>query len=162
LGLAAGTGARERLDTRGPASCGHPRCREKATCVPDPGHYALPVGRQRSSTAPGCGPSSRGVRGSPAGRISEGKKRFCCVTTRLRNVWVRNGLERGPGSSTALLFRLGVATFSLGVLAMFGLAPGGLPATDLPLALRILAVALVPAPRHVLATTSFAQTGPLP
>jgi hypothetical protein len=43
---------------------------------------------------------------------------------------------------------------------MFGLPPGRLPAADFPLALRLLAVALVPTPRLVLAAASFAQADP--
>jgi hypothetical protein len=43
---------------------------------------------------------------------------------------------------------------------MFGLPPGRLPAADLPPAFRLLAVALVPAPRLVLAAAPFAQAGP--
>ena len=32
--------------------------------------------------------TSRAIRGSLADRTGEGKKRFCCVTTRRRNLWV--------------------------------------------------------------------------
>ena len=48
-----------------------------------------------SSSVPGCGASSRGARGSLADRRREGKKSFCCVTTRRRNLWVLNSLGRG-------------------------------------------------------------------
>ena len=80
---------------------------------------------------PGCGASSRGVRGSPADRITEGKKSFCCVTTRRRKFWVLNGLRRGLRSLAARFLRLGVLGFDVGVLAMFGLPPRRLPAADL-------------------------------
>ncbi len=49
----------------------------------------------------------------------------------------------------------------LPLLAMFGLPPRRLPAADLPLAFRFLAVALVPAPRLILAAAAFAQALPL-
>ena len=153
-------GAGVRLGTRRPASCGHPRCRERATCVPDPGHCEPPDGRRGSSSVPGCGPSSRGVRGSPADRIREAKKSFCCVTTRRRNLWFLNSLGRGLGPLAAHVLGLGVPGFGVGVLAMSGLPPCRLPAADLPPAFRILAVALVPTPRLVLASAPFAQADP--
>ena len=109
---------------------------------------------------PGCGLRSRAVRGSLADRKEEGKKSFCCVTTRRRNLWVLNGLGRGLGPLAARAFRLGVPGFGVGVLAMFGLPPRRLPAVDLPLAFRLLAVALVPTPRLVLAPAPFAQADP--
>ena len=92
-----------RLGTLWPASSAHPRCRERATCVPDLGHCERPAGRGGSSTVPDCGASSRGVRGSLAERITEGKKNFCCVTTRRRNLWIFNGLRRGLDSLAAQL-----------------------------------------------------------
>jgi len=154
------TAAGARLDTRGPASSGHPRCRERATCVPDPGHCEPPDGKRGNSTVPGCGLRSRGVRDSPADRTREGKKSFCCVTTRRRNLWLLNGLGRSLDPLTALPLGLGVAGFGVSHLAMFGLPPRCLPAADLPSAFRLLAVALVPAPRLVLAAAPFAQAGP--
>ena len=69
-------GAGVRPGTRWPASSGHPRCRERATCVHDPGHCEPPDGRRGSSSVPGCGARSRAVRGSPADRRREGKKSF--------------------------------------------------------------------------------------
>jgi hypothetical protein len=106
---------------------------------------------------PGCEVRSRAVRSSPADRIREGEKRFCCVTTRGRNVRGFNGLGRSPRSLTALFLSLSVADSDDGVSAMFGLAPGGLPAVDLSQAFWILAVPLVPAPRLITASASFAQ-----
>jgi hypothetical protein len=50
--------------------------------------------------------------------------------------------------------------FDAGVLATFSLAASRLPAVDLPQAFGVLAVALVPAPRLVFASTSFAQAYP--
>ena len=160
LSLAATTGAGARLGTRWPASYGHPRCRERATCVPDPGHCEPPDGRRGRSSVPGCGASSRGIRGSRADRIREGKKRLCCVTTRRRDLWILNSLGGGLGALAARALGLGVLGFALGVLATFGLPPRGLPAADLPLAFGILAVTLVPAPRLVLAPAPFAQADP--
>ena len=105
---------------------------------------------------PDCGASSRGVRGSLAERITEGKKNFCCVTTRRRNLWIFNGLRRGLDSLAARFLCLGVPGFGKDVLAMSGLPPRRQPPADLPAAFRILAIALVPAPGLVLAPTPFA------
>ncbi len=105
---------------------------------------------------PDYGASSRGVRGSPADRITEGKKSFCCVTTRRRNLWIFNGLRRGLDSLAARFLCLGVPGFGKDVLAMSGLPPRRQPPADLPAAFRILAIALVPAPGLVLAPTPFA------
>jgi hypothetical protein len=82
------------------------------------------------------------------------------VTTRGHNVRVLNGLGRGLGALTALLLGLGVLGFDAGILATLSLAAGRLPAADLPQAFRVLAGALVPAPRLVLAPASFAQADP--
>ena len=82
------------------------------------------------------------------------------MTTRGRNFRVINGLGRGLGAVTALFLRLGVPGLDAGVLAPFGLAAGRLPALDLSLAVRILAVALVPTPRLVLPSAAFAQADP--
>jgi hypothetical protein len=82
------------------------------------------------------------------------------VTTRGRNFRVLNGLGRGFGAVTALLFRLGMLGFDASVLAPFGLPAGRLPAADLTQAFRVLAIALVPPPRLVLASASFAQADP--
>jgi hypothetical protein len=158
--IAARSGAGARLDTRRPASYGHPSCRARATCVPDPGPCELPDGRRGSNSVPGFGPSSRGGRGSRADRRGEGKKRLCCVTTRRRNLWFLNSLRCGLGPLAARALRLGVPGFDVGVLAMIGLPPCRLPTVDLPPAFRILAVALVPRPRLVLTSAPFAQADP--
>jgi hypothetical protein len=148
-----------RLGTRNSVSCVRPRCRARATCVLDPGHCEPPDGRQGNSTAPGCGVRSRDVRGTPVDRITEEKKSFRCVTTRRRNLGALNGLGRGLNSLTARLFRPGMSGFGLGGLAMLGLPPCRLPLADLPETFRVLAIALVPAPRLVLAAASLAQAG---
>jgi hypothetical protein len=158
--IAARSGAGARLDTRRPASYGHPMCRESATCVPDPGLCEPPDGRRGSNSVPGFGTSSRGTRGSRADRRGEGKKRLCCVTTRRRNLWYLNSLRCGLGPLAARALSLGVPGFDVGVLAVFGLPPCRLPTANLPPAFRILAVALVPRPRLVLASAPFAQTDP--
>ena len=82
------------------------------------------------------------------------------MTTRGRNVRVLNGFGRGFGSLAALFLGLGVAGLDHDVLAAFSLAACRLPAADFPLALRVLAVALVPASRLVLASATFAQADP--
>jgi hypothetical protein len=97
---------------------------------------------------------------SPAGCRVEGKKFFCCVTTRGRKIYVLNGLGRGLGSLAALPLRLGMMLPDGAILAVLGLAPRRLPTTDLPLTLRVVTVALVPTPGQVLAITPFAQANP--
>jgi len=132
----------------------------RATCVHGPGHCERPDGRRGNNSAPGCGVRSRAIRGSPADHIREGKKSFCCVTTRRRNLWVLNGLGGSPDPLAARALGLGVPGFDLDGLAMFGLPPRRLPAADLPPAFRLLAVALVPAPWLVLAPAAFTQASP--
>jgi hypothetical protein len=159
-GLGDKGGAGVRLDTQWPASSAHPRCRARATCVPGPGHCEVPAGRRGRSSVRGCGASSRGVDSSPVDHRREGKKSFCCVTTRRRKFWALNSLRRGLGPLAARSLGLGVPSFDVGGLAMSSLALRRLPASDLPLAVWILAVALVPTPRQVLASTAFAQADP--
>ena len=65
---------------------------------------------------PGCGPRSRGVRGSLADRRAEAKKKFICVTTRGRNFGVFNGLGHKFGLLTAHLLCLGVLGSDMGIL----------------------------------------------
>ncbi len=156
----AGIGSGVRPGIQWPASSGHPRCRERATYVPGPGRCGPPDDRRCSNSEPGCVARSRGVRNSLADRIWGEKKNFCCVTTRGRNFWVRNGLGRDFGSLPALLFGLGMLLLDAGLLATFSLAASCLPAADLTQAFRVLAIALVPAPRLILASASFAQAGP--
>jgi hypothetical protein len=157
---AAGIGAGVRPRIRWPASCDHPKCRESATYVPGRGRSERPGGSRRNNSEPGCGVRSQGARSNLADRIRGAKKISCCVTTGRRKVWVCNGLGLNFGSVPALLLGLGVPGFDADVLATSRLAPRCLPASDLPLAFRILAVALVPAPRLVLPSASFAQAHP--
>jgi hypothetical protein len=82
------------------------------------------------------------------------------VTTRGRDFRVLNGLGRDFGSPPALLLGLGMLGFDAEILTTFGLAASRLPAADLTQAFRVLAIALVPAPRQVLASASFAQADP--
>jgi hypothetical protein len=166
----AGIGCGVRPDIRWPASCGHPRCRERATYVPGPGRCERPGGRRCSNSEPGSAARSPGVRSSLADRIRGVGKISCCVTTRGRNFRVLNGLGRNFrvlnglgrdfGSLPALLLGLGMLGFDADVLTTFGLAASRLPAVDLTQAFRVLAIALVPAPRQVLASASFAQADP--
>ena len=106
---------------------------------------------------PGYGPRLRGARGSLADRRAGAKKKFICVTTRGRNVGIFIGLRHNFGLLTALLLGLGVLGSDIGIPATFGLAPCRLPAANLTQALRLLAVALNPAPRLVLTPASLAQ-----
>ena len=82
------------------------------------------------------------------------------MTTRRRNRWVHNGLGRGLGTVAARFLGLGVLGSGVGILAMSGLPPRGLPAVDLPPAFRILAVALIPTSRLIPASAPFAQADP--
>lgn len=149
-----------RPGIRWSASSGHPKCRESATYVHDPGHCELPDGRRCNRSVPGCEGRSWAVRNSPADRIREGEKIFCCVTTRGRNVRILNGLGRGFGLPPALFLGLGMPCFDTIVPTAFSLAASRLPAVDLPQAFRVLAVALVPASWLVLASASFAKASP--
>jgi hypothetical protein len=159
-GIGEERGAAARTHTRRHACSGHPKCRERATCVHDPGHCERLARRHGSSSVPSCGPSSRGVRGSPVGCITEVKKNFSCVTTRRRNFWLWNGLGRGLGLLTAHSFCLGMLSLDLGVSAAFGLPLRRLPAVDLSLTFRFLAESLVPTARLVLTSALFVQAGP--
>ena len=152
-----GTGVRLRIQW--PASSDHPRCCENATYVPGPGRCEPPGGRRRRNNAPGCGARSQGVRGSLADRIRGGRKKKLRDHAR-RNFGVLNGLGRGLGAVTALLFGLGMLGFDAVVSTAFSLAASILPAADLPQAFRVLAVALVPASWLVLAPASFAKASP--
>jgi hypothetical protein len=149
-----------RRGIQGTDSSGHPRCRESATDVHDPGHCEPPDGRRRNRSVLGCEVRSRAVRSSPADRIGGEKKNSCCVTTWVRNLRVLNDLGRGLVALTALLFGLGMLCLDVAVPTAFSLAASILPAADLPQAFRALAVALVPASWLVLASASFAKASP--
>ena len=110
---------------------------------------------------PGCEVRSRAVRNSPADRIREGKKRFCCVTTRGRKFRFLNILGHGLGLLTARFLCLGMLGFGGGGLTTFSLSPRRQPAVDLSQAFRVLTVALVPTSRVVLATALFVDAGSL-
>ena len=158
----AETVARGRLDTRRCVYAGQARSHASATCVHDPGPGVRPDGRRRRSSAPGCGSSAAAVPGTPAGRIKESKKNFCCVTTRRRNFGVLRCLGCRLGSLPARTLRLRVLRFGRRIQPAPGLPLCCLPATDLPLTFRILAVTLVPAPRLVLLSAPLAQAPPRP
>jgi hypothetical protein len=160
--LVARGGVAARLDTRRPASYAHPRCRARATCVPDPGPRGPLDGRRDRSSVRDFGPSSRGRCRIRADRRGEGKKSWCSVTTRGRNRWLWNSLRCGLGPLAARALGPGMPRFDVGVLTTFGLPPCRLPTVDLSPAFGILAVALVPRPRLVLASTPFAQADPRP
>jgi hypothetical protein len=142
------------------ASSGHPRCRESATYVRDPGHCEPPDGRRCNRSMPGCGARSPGIRGSLADRIKGEKKFSCCVTMRGRNFGAFNDLGRSFGLLPALFLRLGMLCSDAFVPATLSLTASRLPAADVPQAFRILAVALVPASWLILASASFAKASP--
>jgi hypothetical protein len=110
---------------------------------------------------PGCEVRSRAVRSSPADHIREGKKRFCCVTTRRRKFRFLNIVGHVLGLLTARFLCLGMLGFGGGGLATFSLSPRRQPAVDLSQAFRVLTVALVPTSRVVLATALFVDAGSL-
>ena len=83
------------------------------------------------------------------------------MTTRRRNFGVFNGLGYKFDSLTTLLLCLGVLGSDLGILATPGLPSGRLPAADLPPALWLLTVALVPTSRVVLPTALFVDASSL-
>jgi hypothetical protein len=143
------------------ASSGHPWCRERATCVHDPGHCERLAGSRRNRSVPGCEVRSQGVRSSPADRIREGGKNFCCVTTRRRKFRFLNILGRGLGPLTARFLCLSMLGFGGGGLATFSLSPRRQPAVDLSPAFRVLTVSLVPTSRVVLATALLIEAGSL-
>ena len=143
-----------------PASSDQPKCRAQATYVHDPGPCQRPAGRPCSNSEPDCAARSRGVRDNLAVRIRGAEKNFCRVTTRGSNLRILNGFGRDFGSLPALLLGLGKLHIDVSVLATFSLAASRLPATDLTQAFRVLAIALVPAPRLVFAFASFTQAGP--
>jgi hypothetical protein len=78
------------------------------------------------------------------------------VTTRRHNLWLLINLGRELRLLAVQFLCLGVPGFGKVVLAMPSLPPGRLPAVDLPLTLRLMAVPLVPAPRQVLTPALFA------
>lgn len=159
-GFVGGRGVGVRPGTRWPASSAHPRCRGRATCVLGPGHCERPAGRWGRSSGRGFGANTRGAHSSPVDRRAGWEKIFCCVTTRRRNSRALNRLRRGLGALPARFFGLGMPGPGPGVLAISGLPPCRQPAADLPLAMRVLAVALVPAPGLVLAPAPLAETHP--
>jgi hypothetical protein len=77
-----------------------------------------------------------------------------------RNFGAFNDLGRSFGLLPALFLGLGMLGSNVIVPATFSLAASRLPAVDLSQAFRVLAIALVPAPRLVLATASFAKASP--
>lgn len=155
-----GAGGRPRIHR--PASCDHPKCRERATCARGRGRCERPGGRLAHSSAPGCGASLLATRGSLAGRIREEKKSISCVTTRRRKLRFLSGLGRGLGLLPARAFRLSVLSSDFGILPPRRLAPRRLPAADQPAAFRLLTIALVPGPGLVRTAAPFAQADPRP
>lgn len=84
------------------------------------------------------------------------------MTTRRRNFDRFGGLRQRSGTLTARTFGLGMLDFGCLFLPPPGLSLRRLPATNQAQAFRILAVALIPAPRLVLLSTPLAQANPRP
>jgi hypothetical protein len=158
--FAGGIALGGRPGIRSLASGGLLTCHEIATCVHDRGHCAPPAGTCGSSNGPGCGPSLGAVHSTPAGRIKEMKKNFCCVTTRRRNFWPLIRLGRSFGSLAAHALSLCVPGFDLGGLPPLDLPPSRLPTANFPHAFGVLAIALVPTSRLVPPPAAFAQAEP--
>jgi hypothetical protein len=78
------------------------------------------------------------------------------VITRGRKLGLLNALGRNLGTLAALFLRLGMPSFGGGLFPVFGLAACCLPAVNLPQAVRLLAIALVPAPCSELTIASLA------
>jgi hypothetical protein len=74
---------------------------------------------------------------------------------RRRKLGFFNGLRNRLGSLAVRFLGLGMPGSDLDVFTMPGLPPRCTPATNLVLTLRILAVALVMAPRLVFTSTAF-------
>ena len=100
------------------------------------------------------------VHGTQAGRTRESKKNCCCVTTRCRIFGVLRCLGRRLGTLAAHALRLRLPRFGGRIQATAGLSLGRLPAADLPLTIRLLAVTLVPTPWLVLPSAAFTQADP--
>jgi len=81
---------------------------------------------------------------------------------RNRNFWVFTGFGSRLGSLAPLSLCLGMLGSGGIAQAMLGLPPCCLPPVNQPQAIWLLAVALVPAPGLVLASTPFAQADPRP
>ena len=104
--------------------------------------------------------ATRGVRGSPADRIREVKKKFELRDHAPAQALGSQRSEMRTSLAGGALLLLGVLDFDVDVLAMSGLPPRRVPAADFPQAFRILTVALVVTPRTVFAPASFAQANP--
>ena len=158
--LAAEGGAGVQRHTRSRVDYAHPRCCARTTCVPDRGRCERPADRRPNNSARDGAGRSPGVGSSRGDRRTGAKKIFCCVTTPRRKLGLFNGLRHRLGSLAARFLGLGVPSSDPDVLTMPGLPPCCVPATNLLLALRILAVVLVVTPRLIFATTAFTQANP--
>jgi hypothetical protein len=138
------------------------KCLAAATCVHGraPGE---PLPDRHGCRNARAGPwTTQALRGTPAGRTRELRKKICCVTTRHGNFWLFQHLRRRRDTPAARTLSLGMLGLDPFVLSTPRLPPRRLPAADLAQALRILAVTLVPTPGLILAPTAFAQTHPRP
>jgi hypothetical protein len=154
--------ARGLQRTPAPGRGGLGKCRATATCVRVRPLCGPPDGKRGCRSTPACQPISGALHDTPAGRIKESIKNFCCVTTRRRNFWVIRGLRHRWGALTARTLRRGVLGFGCVVLAASGLPSRRLPATDQPPTFGVLTVTLVPTPWLVLVPTAFAQADSCP
>ena len=74
--VAVGSAARAPSGTPARVRADRGKCHGTATCVRDPRPGEPPHGRPRSSSAPGCGPTSEPVHDTLAGRTSKSVKKF--------------------------------------------------------------------------------------
>lgn len=141
-------------------SSGRLTCRGTATYVRGRAHSGQPYGRGGHSSRFGGALTVEAARSTPGGRKDGAKKTLCPVTTRGRNARIGHRLRRGLRPRAARPLFGGVSRFHFRCAAPLSLAAFGLPAPDETRALWVLAVALIPAFRHVLPTTTHAQAHP--
>jgi hypothetical protein len=153
---------RVQPDIRRRVCGGRSTYRVTATYVRGPKPDERPGDRRRSNSVPGCGSTFAGAHGTRVGRTGESKKTFCPVTTRRRIFGILRRLGRGLGSLAAHALRFRLPRFGGGIHTTVGLTLGRLPTADLPLALWLLAVTLVPAPRLIRVSAAFAQADTRP
>lgn len=148
------------LHTRRRASSGRLTCRGTSTYARGRGRSEPPSGRPDCNSRFGDGLTVGADRSIPAGHKSGGKKTLESVTTRSRNIRIRGSLRSGLRPSAALPLVSGMARFDFRRASALGLTALGLPAADQTQALRVLAVALIPAPRLVSLAAALAETHP--
>lgn len=135
-------------------------CHGTSTCARGLRRSELRSGRNDCNSRFGGDLTAAVGHSTPAGRKSGVKKTLWAVTTRGRNTRIRGSLRRGLRPSAPRLLVGRMSRFHLRRASPLGLTALGLPAADQTQALRVLAVALIPALRLVSPTAALAQTHP--